>query len=62
MITQMTQYLSALASRFAGEKGATAVEYGLIVTLIAVFIIFAVGALGSAIYGSFIAASDAVSP
>jgi pilus assembly protein Flp/PilA len=35
------------------EKGATAVEYGLIVGLIAVVIIGAVGALGGTILGWF---------
>jgi pilus assembly protein Flp/PilA len=35
------------------EKGATAVEYGLIVGLIAVVIIVAVGALGGVLSGFF---------
>jgi pilus assembly protein Flp/PilA len=40
--------MSSLAKRFIqAESGATAIEYGLIVALIAVFIIGAVTAVGS---------------
>jgi pilus assembly protein Flp/PilA len=40
--------MSKLISRFTqGESGATAIEYGLIVALIAVVIITAVSALGT---------------
>lgn len=60
MITQVTQYLSALAHRYAGEKGATAVEYGLMVALIAVVIIGVVTALGLALQGKFSQVSTAV--
>lgn len=41
-------------SRFArNESGATAVEYGLILALIAVAIVGAAGALGTALSGKF---------
>ncbi|MGY2129217.1 Flp family type IVb pilin [Blastococcus sp. SYSU DS0617] len=42
------------------EKGATAVEYGLMVGLIAVVIIFTVSALGGQLNGLFESVSDAL--
>ena len=42
------------------ERGATAVEYGLMVALIAVIIIGAVGALGIAVQGKFNTAAGAI--
>ena len=48
-------------SRFArNESGATAVEYGLIVALIAVAIIGSVTALGGALKAKFTTVSDSV--
>ncbi len=48
-------------SRFArNESGATAVEYGLILALIAVAIIGAAGALGTALSGQFTAVAAKV--
>jgi pilus assembly protein Flp/PilA len=41
--------IQARANSMREEEGATAVEYGLIVSLIAVFIIGAVGAVGIAL-------------
>jgi pilus assembly protein Flp/PilA len=45
----------------ADEKGATAVEYGLIVGLIAVVIIGAVGTLGQTLFGWFGDINDGLS-
>jgi pilus assembly protein Flp/PilA len=46
--------MSKFVSRFAkDESGATAIEYGLIVALIAVVIIGAVTTLGSTLSGKF---------
>ena len=42
-----------LKNRLAGEKGATAVEYGIMVGLIAVVIIVAVSTLGGTLNGFF---------
>ena len=44
------------------EKGATAVEYGLIVGLIAVVIIVAVGVLGGTLSGFFENINDELAP
>ena len=54
----MTDYITALVHVIAGrlsktERGATAVEYGIMVSLIAVAIILAVTAVGAALTGMF---------
>jgi pilus assembly protein Flp/PilA len=45
---------------FKDESGASAVEYGLLVALIAVVIIAAVQALGTSISGKFQSAADTI--
>ncbi len=45
---------------FSDESGASAVEYGLLVALIAVVIVGAVTALGTAISGKFTTAATAI--
>jgi pilus assembly protein Flp/PilA len=45
---------------FKDESGASAVEYGLLVALIAVVIIGAVTALGTSISGKFQTAADSI--
>ncbi len=50
---KMKQFLS-------DESGASAVEYGLLVALIAVVIVGAVTALGTAIQGKFTTAATAI--
>ena len=49
----MSSSLLRLRNRIASEKGATMVEYGLMVALIAVIVAVAVGPLGTAISGLF---------
>ena len=49
-----------LKNRLAGEKGATAVEYGIMVGLIAVVIIVAVTALGTNLTNLFTSISGSV--
>jgi pilus assembly protein Flp/PilA len=46
-------YVKGLAAKMRSEEGATAVEYGLMVALIAVVIIAAVTAVGVALKGKF---------
>ena len=46
---------------FKDESGASAVEYGLLVSLIAVAIIITVRALGTSLQGKFQEAADGVS-
>ena len=45
--------MKTIRNLFKNEKGATAIEYGLIAALIAVAIITAVGSVGSKLTGTF---------
>jgi pilus assembly protein Flp/PilA len=57
----MLRLITAFQSRFVrDEEGATAVEYGLMVALIAVVIIGAVFALGGNLSSTFQTVSDSV--
>ena len=49
----MTKLVARIQSRLAGERGATAVEYGLMVALIAAVIIAVVTLLGSNVSDTF---------
>lgn len=51
-----------LKSRFGSEKGATAVEYGIMVGLIAVVIIVAVSTLGGTLDGFFDTVNNTLKP
>ncbi len=53
-------YIKGTVAKMRSEEGATAVEYGLIVALIAVVIIGAVTAIGLAVSGKFDEAATAV--
>jgi pilus assembly protein Flp/PilA len=53
MITMIRTYANLISARTDDERGATAVEYGLMVALIAVVIIAAVAALGNTLDLSF---------
>ncbi|GAA2739314.1 hypothetical protein GCM10009867_34860 [Pedococcus aerophilus] len=57
----MLKFVAKLQTRFATrEEGATAVEYGLMVALIAIVIIVAVTALGGSIRGLFNSAATSI--
>jgi pilus assembly protein Flp/PilA len=56
----MTKSLIALRSRLLDERGATAVEYGLMVALIAVVIIAAVTLLGGNLNSIFNSVASAI--
>jgi pilus assembly protein Flp/PilA len=50
----MTAFIAGVKDRFSREeKGATMVEYGIMVALIAVVVLVAVGPLGTAIFNLF---------
>ena len=49
----MTKFVAKLQARLVREEGATAVEYGLMVALIAIVIIAAVTLLGGNLSGLF---------
>lgn len=60
LLITLQSFVSDTAARLhREEKGATAVEYGLIVGLIAVILIAAFAILGPAIQGAFQSVADA---
>ncbi len=56
----MQHTVDYLKARFGGTEGATAVEYGIMVALIAVVIIFAVTALGGNLSTLFQEVADTI--
>jgi Flp pilus assembly pilin Flp len=62
----MPQYLAALRAymrtRIANERGATMVEYGILVAMISIAAIFAIVALGTDVFQAFDAAQKEVKP
>jgi len=59
MLRQIVKFQNKV-TQLRDERGATAVEYGLMVALIAVVIIVAVSTLGTNLSGIFDATADAV--
>ncbi|TQJ60229.1 pilus assembly protein Flp/PilA [Arthrobacter sp. SLBN-83] len=54
LMVSMTAFIAGIKERLGREeKGATMVEYGIMVALIAVVVIVAIGPLGIAIRGMF---------
>ena len=54
LMVSMVSFISGIKNRLSGdEKGATAVEYGIMVALIAVVIIGAVTAFGNGLFDLF---------
>jgi pilus assembly protein Flp/PilA len=53
LMVSMIAFVAGIKERLASEKGATAVEYGLLVALIAAVIIVAVGLLGGYVNTAF---------
>ena len=60
LITNLQVRLRDLSDRMKEDRGATAVEYGLMVALIAVVIIAAVTAIGTRLNGIFETVRDAL--
>ncbi|MFF3601942.1 Flp family type IVb pilin [Kitasatospora indigofera] len=58
----ITDIQARINSMRSTDDGATAVEYGLMVSLIAVAIIIAVGALGASLSGMFVDVETAIDP
>ena len=59
MLSLYTHFMTRLRSE---EKGATAVEYGIMVALIAVVIIVAVGLLGGTLEDMFTSVNTKITP
>ena len=58
----MVQLITALWVRIVDQRGATMVEYGIMVALIAVIALLAITALGLDVFGAFDTAQDEVGP
>jgi pilus assembly protein Flp/PilA len=58
----LKQYLDYYKIRFGGSEGATAVEYGLLVALIAVAIILAVTLVGTNLTARFNEVANKIGP
>ena len=53
MLSPVFSYMRHLGARLGGERGATMVEYGIIVALIAVVSILVIGAVGLDVFAGF---------
>ena len=53
MLSQVTAFVQYFRARVSSEEGATMVEYGIMVALIAVISVLVVGALGLDVFGAF---------
>lgn len=60
LMVSMTAFIAGIKDRLSSEKGATAVEYGLLVALIAAVIIGIVVTLGGQINTAFTTVSEAL--
>ncbi|MCZ9883343.1 Flp family type IVb pilin [Arthrobacter sp. B2a2-09] len=58
LMVSVIAFVAGVKDRFTSEKGATAVEYGLLVALIAAVIVVIVGTLGGQINTAFTTISN----
>ena len=58
----MTKFMISAQKFFRGEEGATMVEYGLMLALIAVVCVAAVGLIGGTLNTKFTAVNTAITP
>jgi pilus assembly protein Flp/PilA len=58
LMVSMMAFVAGVKDRFGSEKGATAVEYGLLVALIAAVIVAIVATLGGQINSAFTTISN----
>jgi pilus assembly protein Flp/PilA len=62
LVLRATCFAQSLAAVSKDRSGVTAIEYGLIATLIALFIIGTVGNVGVALNATFVAIEEALTP
>jgi len=62
MLRQIVKLQLAVQSKLSSDRGATAVEYGLLVALIAAVIVVVVGLLGKQIQAAFTTVNTAITP
>ena len=62
MLSQVTSFVSYFRARLSSEEGATMVEYGIMVALIAVVSVLVIGVLGVNVFGAFDTAQQNIDP
>ena len=62
MLKQVTGFVSYFRARMASEEGATMVEYGIMVALIAVVSVLVIGVLGVDVFSAFSTAEANINP
>ncbi len=62
MLSQVTGFIRYFRVRIGSDEGATMVEYGIMVALIAVVSIIVIGLLGVEVFGAFDTAQENVGP
>ena len=61
VLSQVTGFISLVRARVSSDAGATMVEYGIMVALIAVVSIIVIGLLGVDVWSAFNTAQDVIS-
>ena len=62
MLSQVTSLIALFRARLSSEEGATMVEYGIMVALIAVVSVLVVGALGVDVFNAFNTSHQEITP
>lgn len=60
MFSPVIAYVRHLGARFGGDEGATMVEYGIMVALIAAISILVIGVLGVDVFDAFTTAEEGI--
>lgn len=61
VLSQVTGFIGYLRARIGSDEGATMVEYGIMVALIAVVSVIVIGILGLDVFNAFDTAQDSIS-
>ncbi len=62
VLTQVTSFVSYFRARMSSDEGATMVEYGIMVALIAVVSILVIGVLGVDVFNAFDTTHQEIGP
>ncbi len=62
MLSQVTSFVRYFRAQLGSEEGATMVEYGIMVALIAVVSVLVIGVLGVDVFSAFSSAEQNITP
>ncbi len=62
VLSQVTSFVRYFRARMSSDEGATMVEYGIMVALIAVVSVLVIGVLGVNVFGAFDSAQQVINP